>query len=102
MWVRSIFIFLNGAMVYAGLFTRDGHGQLEILNLLRFRSAASASLDIATINAITPALALWQLAGIGLVLCLHFSAWHLLWWFLLGGLLVKFFANWVVPRIQKR
>lgn len=27
---------------------------------------------------------IWQLLGVGLVVWLHFSPWHLIWWFLVG------------------
>ena len=26
----------------------------------------------------------WQLAGVGLVVWLHFGPWHLIWWFIVG------------------
>jgi hypothetical protein len=30
----------------------------------------------------------WQLLGVVLVILLHVSAWHLLWWFIAGYLLI--------------
>ena len=80
-------------MVFAGLFTRSSNGRLEILNLIHFRAAASISPDIAMIDAATPASAIWQLIGGALVLWLHISAWHLLWWYLLGAILVQSLVN---------
>jgi len=83
-WIRPVFIALNFLGSLAALFSRDRHGQFEIFNLIHFHRAALASPDVAMIDAAQSTWAVWQLIGGCLVLLLHVSAWHLVWWFLLG------------------
>ena len=65
-WIRWGFIALN--VVYP-LMCLKWVGET---NLAAYGKAASVSLS------------LWQISGAVAVACLGFSAWHLVWWFVLG------------------
>jgi hypothetical protein len=101
-WIRVAVISLNFLAAFATLFSRDRRGQLEISNLIHFRSAASDSPEVALIDSASSACALWQIAGGCLVLLLHASAWHLLWWYLLGLFGLVPFGKWLVLRIYRQ
>jgi hypothetical protein len=99
LWIRCIFIALNYLLAVISLFTRHRRGQFEISNLLHFRSAASASPDVAMVDAATSACAVWQIVGCCLVILFHASAWHLLWWPFLGLFGLIPFGKWLVLKI---
>jgi hypothetical protein len=70
LWIRWAFIAAN--VVYSLLcLYRNSRTSLS-----RFGKIAGAAIWI------------WHLVGVALVVLLRVSAWHLVWWFLLGYLLV--------------
>jgi hypothetical protein len=70
LWVRWAFIVLNvGYCAMAVIWSRQ-------TSLSEFGKLASASIWV------------WQLIGVGLVVYYGFSAWHLLWWFPVGYVLM--------------
>jgi hypothetical protein len=79
-WIRPLVLILIALRSVAILFSADASGQREISNLFHFSPSDSGSI----LRATTPVESVWQLVGVGLVLWLHVSAWHLLWWVLLG------------------
>jgi hypothetical protein len=70
LWIRWAFIFANVAYCLMSLFWNSR------TSLSRFGKIAGA------------AVWLWQLVGVTIVVGLCFSAWHLIWWFILGYLLI--------------
>jgi hypothetical protein len=76
LWVRWAFIALNvvycaSAAIYWSRYTK--YNQLS-----RVASAAPY---------------LWQLIGVSIVVYYGFSAWHLVWWFIIGYLLSMMFVR---------
>ncbi len=70
LWLRWIFIFINLAYCVIAL-TWERQSQFN-----RLGKVAGSSIWI------------WQLIGVGIVVKYGFSAWHLIWWFIVGLLLV--------------
>jgi len=95
-WVRTIVLFLLALRSIAVLFSRDENGQDEFVHLLHF----SASYDRAIILATTPAEAVWQLVGVALVFQLHLSLWYLLWWILLGFVVIFAVGKLLLRRLK--
>jgi hypothetical protein len=70
LWIRWAFIVFNVAYsVMSVIWSRQ-------TSLSEFGKLASASIWV------------WQLVGVGLVIWYDLSAWHLLWWFMVGYVLM--------------
>jgi cytochrome oxidase assembly protein ShyY1 len=95
-WVRPLVLFLLALRSVAVLFSRDENGHDEYTHLLHF----SASYDRAIILATTPAEAVWQLVGVVLVYQLNLSLWYLLWWILLGFVVIIIVGKLLLRRLN--
>jgi hypothetical protein len=101
-WIRITFIVLHFVVGFVTLFARDRRGQFEVSNLVHFRSLTANSPDVAMIDAATSASAVCQMIGGCLLLLLQASAWHLLWWPLLGFFGIVPFGKWLILKIYRR
>jgi len=95
-WLRPLVLFLIALRSVAVLFSRDENGHDEYTHLLHF----SAAYDRAIILATTPAQAVWQLVGVALVYQLNLSFWDLLWWILLGFVVISIVGKLLLRRLK--
>lgn len=80
LWIRWAFLIFNVVACVAALLSKDD-GRPLIAKLVSPSSGAQGILDTAGW------VYVWQLLGAGLVIWLHASAWHLLWWFVVGWII---------------
>ena len=71
LWIRYTFIAANAIYSFMAIYWSSRAPQLTIFG--KFAGAAPWT---------------WQLIGVALVISLNLSAWHLIWWFVAGYLLV--------------
>jgi hypothetical protein len=77
LWLRWIFLTCNILGCVAVLVSPE-RGRSMISRLILPSPGAEGILDSCGW------VYVWQLFGVGLVILLHTSVWHLIWWFLVG------------------
>ncbi len=93
-WLRWSFLAFNVFACIAVLLS-DERGRPLISRLISPESGVSGVFDTAGW------IYVWQLVGVGLVIWLHLSAWHLFWWFVLGWMVVVLVGK-LLMRIRSR